>query len=636
MNMKRILITLSVVMLTVIPMLAESLSKVTVDNRQYYVYEVKKGDTMFGLARQFGWNQQVFRQCNPNQLSTLKKGTYVYYPCDPDSTDNNEIQTESVERGQITHKIERGETLYSIARMYGVTVTKLKSLNPGAGDDIKAGDVILISEAKMDSGDSSSYHMIKPGETLYGVAKANKVSIAAILQANPGISENNFRSGKTIKIPSAGTGVTIEKKMVTENVMGGFKPYKVKKNETWETIARDNNISVETLMDANKGIELKKNKYIGIPVLTQRTVEREFISEDQRPVDEIYADVHGIQDSVAYPVVNYAVVAVEPNTRRDREILRGVLMAVNTLKNSGIKINLKMVDGSAASESCVKELDSFNPTVVFSTAESQTPIWLTQFAAERHVPLVNALDVKNDAYQTNPYVVQLITPSDYFNDEIAAWFKERYEGYSLVFTGEEDGNDQLAESLKKIWNPAMVRSRSVDDLKTKPFNRTGKYVLYSYPTRKQDVSEFLDAVTASAENSPGVQVAVIGRPNWIVYDEALSEKFHKANVRIPARFYMNKTARQNSDFALSYRQMFDGDVPNTFPVYSGIGYDCALYFIEGLGENGGDLNSLGDSRGTVQNDFTLERPSTWTGPINREVYIIQFTPYGSVEKTAVK
>ena len=99
---------------------------------------------------------------------------------------------------------------------------------------------------------------------------------------------------------------------------------------------------------------------------------------------------------------------------------------------------------------------------------------------------------------------------------------------------------------------------------------------------------------------------------------------------------MNKDARQNSEFSIDYRQLFGGDVPNTFPVYSGIGYDAALYFIKGLGANGGDMNSLGNPDGMVQNGYTLERPSMWMGPVNREVYVVRFTPYETVEKTAVR
>lgn len=585
--MKRINAILVLLLLTVYTLSAATLSKVTVDGKQYYVYEAKKGDTMFGLARQFGWDQAKLSECNPTQMSTLQKGSLLYYPCDtPDSGPDK-------------------------ARNDDAEVTKIGS------DDV-------------------TYHKIKAGETLYGVAKANHVSIAAVLEANPGVSEHNFRAGETLRIPAAGTGLLVEKKMVTENVMEGFKPYKVHKDDSWTSIAADNDISVETLMEANKGIELKKNRYIGVPMLISRTVERDVVTEDERDLSEIYADVHGLQEDVTVPEVRLAVVSVEPGTRRDREILRGVLMALNTLKNSGYKINLKMLDGSNGSEQCVEALQSFNPSLVISTAESNMPSWLGRYAGNNKVPVINTLDVRNDEYQDNPYIVQLITPSEYFNDEIAQWFKERYEGYSLVFTGDEDRNDQLAESLKNIWNPNLVRSRSVEDLKTKPLNNNGQYLLYSYTTRRQDVSEFLDAVVNAAEKAPLAHVAVIGRPNWIVYDETLTSKFHKSNVQIPARFYMSKDARQSSEFSIAYRQLFGGEVPNTFPVYSGIGYDAALYFIKGLGANGGDMNALGNPDGMVQNGYTLERPSLWTGPVNREVYVVRFTPYETVDKTAVK
>lgn len=636
MSMRKFGAILVLMLLSVYTLSAASLSKVTVAGKQYYVYEVKKGDTMFGLARQFGWDKQTLNMCNPTQMSTLQKGTLIYYPCDIQPAEAHEVSETPTELKAVIHTVERGETLSSIARMYGTSVSELKLLNPGAGDMIQPGQELLVSKGRAAGDIANGFHTIVAGETLFGVAKANKVSIAAILEANPGISEHNFRSGEVIRIPAPGSGLTVEKKMVTENVMGGFKPYKVQKNDSWTSIAAANDISVETLMEANKGVELKKNHYIGIPVVVSQTVEREVVAEDPRDVQEIYADVHDIQDSMAYPTVRVAVVSVEPNTRRDREILRGILMSVNTLKNEGTRIYLKMIDGSNGRERNVSELESFNPDIVISTAESNMPAWLGQYAEGSKVPVVNTLDVRNEEYQANPYMVQLITPSEYFNDEIAAWFKDRYEGYSLVFTGEEDTGDQLAESLKNIWNPNLVRSRTVEDLKTKPLNNNGQYLLYSYPTGRQDVSEFLDAVMKATEKAQMAKVSVIGRPNWIVYDESLTSKFHKSNVQIPARFYMNKDARQNSEFSLTYRQLFGGEVPNTFPVYSGIGYDTALYFIRALAASGGDLNALGSSDGTVQSGYMLERPSSWTGPVNREVYVVRFTPYDTVEKIAVR
>lgn len=639
--MKKLTILTAILMLVTASAMSSTLSKVTVMGKPYYKYQVKKGDTMYGVARQFGWDEKIIQQSNPGEMTTLQKGSMLYYPCDSEEAEQKEDSnnnTSTAGKDGETHRIERGETLSSIARMYGMTAKELQMLNPGAGDYIKAGDLLVISDPKTTStgGNSDvSYHKIQAGETLYGIGKKYNVSVEALLKSNPGVSERNFRAGETIRIPASGTGIVMTTETVREDVLKGFREHKVKKEETWNSIARKYGIPADVLREANSGVELKKNIYIGIPVIESEEVSRQVVDEDKREIQEIYQDINGINDSTGYNGIRFAVVSGSQTSRRDREIMRGVLMAVDKLKNSGSKITLKMLEGNN-SESVLGELDTFNPTIVMSTAETDFPEWLAKYGNDSRVPVINTLDVKNVDFQSNPYMVQLITTPDYFNEEVANWIFQKYGSYSLVFTGEKDPNDALAESLQSIWDPSRVRSRSVEDLRSLPLNAQGKYLLYSFPTKKADVVEFLDAVNDAKTKTPEAEVTVIGRPNWIVYDEALSEKFHNADVQIPARFYMSKSERNNSEFSLHYRQLFNAAVPNTFPVYSGIGYDTALYFLQGLSDSKGDINAMGRPDGMVQSEFELERPSNWSGIMNRAVFMVRFTPYDSIEKTVVK
>ena len=639
--MKKLTILTAILMLVTASAMSSTLSKVTVMGKPYYKYQVKKGDTMYGVARLFGWDEKIIQQSNPGEMTTLQKGSMLYYPCDSEETvqkEDSNNNTSTAGKDGVTHRIERGETLSSIARMYGMTAKELQMLNPGAGDYIKAGDLLVISDPETTSAGGNSdvsYHKIQSGETLYGIGKKYNVSVEALLKSNPGVSERNFRAGETIRIPASGTGIVMTTETVREDVLKGFREHKVKKEETWNSIARKYGIPADVLREANSGVELKKNIYIGIPVIESEEVSRQVVDEDTREIQEIYQDINGINDSTGYNQIRFAVVSGSQTSRRDREIMRGVLMAVDKLKNSGSKITLKMLEGNN-SESVLGELDTFNPTIVMSTAETDFPEWLARYGNDTRVPVINTLDVKNVDFQSNPYMVQLITTPDYFNEEVANWIFQKYGSYSLVFTGEKDPNDALAESLQSIWDPSRVRSRSVEDLRSLPLNAKGKYLLYSFPTKKADVVEFLDAVNDAKTKTPEAEVTVIGRLNWIVYDEALSEKFHNADVQIPARFYMSKSERNNSEFSLHYRQVFNAAVPNTFPVYSGIGYDTALYFLQGLSDSKGDINAMGRPDGMVQSEFELERPSNWSGIMNRAVFMVRFTPYDSIEKTVVK
>lgn len=622
-----------------------ALSKVTVKGKSYYRYDVKRGDTMYGIARELGWDVVRLLAANPGEMSTLDKGGVVYYPVEIEEKDAGNKPAaagESAATGEIRHEIMRGETLSAISRIYGVPIATLIELNPGSAEGIRTGESLLISRGKtLKTDEGETYHIINPGETIYGLSRQAGISVSSLMEANPGISETNFRAGQTIRIPARGTGVKTEKREFDEPVLKGFRNYKVVKGDTWKSIAVAHSIDEQDLRDANKGSELKPKNYIGLPLIRMQRVSREITATDPREeepggIGDIYREVHGVEEVVAHPEVRLAVVSDEPSEKRDRQFMRGVLVAVNELKNSGTKIALKFIDGKEQGASCTDELKAFRPSMVISTAESRFPEWLATYAETDKVPVVNTLDVKNKYFEDNPYVIQLITPSEYFNDEIAAWLHKEYAGSSLVFTGEEDSEDALAASLKSVWEPDRVRSRSVEDLRTMQLNEKGKYLLYSYPVKRAEVSDFLDAVSEAKAKASMATVSVVGRPNWIVFDESLSAKYHQNNVMIPARFYMEREARNNSRFAADYKEMFGQEVANTFPVYSAMGYDVANYFITNLAATGGDLNALPESKGTLQSDFMLKRPSNWSGPLNKASFIVRFTPFDSVEKVVVK
>ena len=579
-----------VVVLASVGIMAQgALRTVNVLGRPFYLYEVNKGDTMYGLAHDYGWDRSTLSSWNPGELSPLHKGSVIYYPCGSDV--------------------------------------------PPAAEQPSAG-------VSSDNVGKEIFYTVKKGDTLFGVSRRYNVSVKAIMRHNPGVSEKNFQAGAKIKIPESGTGVERVMETVTEDRLTGFEPYKVRKEDTWASIAANHGIPVDVLKDANKGTELKKNVWVGIPLIRKVEVTREVARLDPREessegISAIYDDTHGVADD-GMPAIRLAVVTDETSSRKDREFLRGVLLALDNIRNSGIKVDLKVIDGSHNPEGALDELAGFRPTLMISSAEKDMPLWLGEFARDNHVNLVNTLDVYNEDYLDNPYIVQLITPPAMFNTSIATWVKDNYPGYTLVFTGEEDANDAMAKSLQEVWDPMSVRSRTLDDLRNKPLAQNGKYLIYSYPTAKNDVSEFLGVVAEATAKEPLAEVKVIGRPNWIVYDGTLGEKFGENSVIVPARFFMDSRSSDVSRYTAEYREMFNNAVPGTFPAYSGVGYDVVTYFVKGLSQSNGDINGLGLSDNMLQSDYELKRPDNWSGLLNNVVYMVRYLPGNLVDKTVVR
>ena len=108
------------------------------------------------------------------------------------------------------HDVAKGETLYSLARHYGVTVDAIKRVNPSLADGLKAGQRIKIpvngSSTEIDATTSATQveptttHKVVRKETLYSLSKRYGVSIEALQEANPHI-QKGLKVGQLITIP---------------------------------------------------------------------------------------------------------------------------------------------------------------------------------------------------------------------------------------------------------------------------------------------------------------------------------------------------------------------------------------------------------------------------------------------------
>lgn len=626
-----------------------NLPKVEILGKNYYVYQAKKGDSLFGISRQFGWDYTMLQNLNPKATSPLTKGTKVYYPA-PEVSDvsgmEDDITNNSLSSPVLEHKVKRGDTLYAISRMYGVPVDKLADLNPGSRDGIKEGETLIIRNdgyKNSERSGASGFYKIKRGDTLYSVAKRNNTTVAAIMKTNPGISESNFKADELIRLPEPGTGIKKVETTVEEERLSAIESYKVDKNDTWETISQKTGVDVQEIKDLNKdaGDKPKKKTLISIPKIDMVKVDTVLIDNDPRElseegIKEIYEDVHGIDDSISIQGVNVALLLSEPVAKKDLEFTRGVMSGLDLLKNKNADVRLTVLDGNRASTDVLTDLSELHPDIVFLTTEKGIPSYLSEYAEISQTPMVNTFDVRNDLFNSNPYIIQLLTPSQYFNDEIAASLAQNYSDYTLIFVGGNDSSDQIAQAIREKWIPGKIKTLSIDGLKQANFKPDGKFIFYAYPVKKEDISEITDIITDIRQKYPMADMVTVGRPNWIVYDDSLDEKFYSANVMIPSRFFYDENSPEAQIFNRHYKYLFDREPAKSYPTYAAVGYDCALYFIPQLSLANGDLNRFGRSSGGSQNDYELHRPANWSGLVNPIVYLVRFTPYGTIEKNIVK
>ncbi|MDE7351041.1 MAG: LysM peptidoglycan-binding domain-containing protein [Muribaculaceae bacterium] len=635
---------------------AKNLPKVNIAGSEYYMYEVKKGDSKYGIANRFGWNIDRLEELNPSLGYKMEKGTKVYYPVDTivEETEMTPEFTLPESYPVIRHVVKKGDSVYSIAKMYGVTVDKVYLYNPSSKSVLRRGDVITLPQESdsINDGTTYLYYTIKDNDTLNGIASAFNTSVEQLLRDNKGVSENRFASGDILRISvNSNKDVTV-KKEVDETHIARIDTYKAGKNDTWETVAEKTGVDVDELKEANSGTHLKKNAILAIPVVETTVVEKEVEPVDDRENTlegrrDIYKEVHMIDvaDTVSdgREEVSIALMIEDPTSKRDNEFTRGAFLAVDRLKDAPYSIRLKVLcdskdqtDSIAARASLLSQLEDFKADMVIATYERNFPLWLARYGEENGVEIVNTFDVKNELYMENPSLIHLLTPSAYFSDEVGEWTASNMGSYTLVLVGKEDKGDSFAESIKGRRDPSSILSMQLDDVAEMKLDEGGRYLFYGYPTSKEEIQSLLNAVEALKENNPFTEIKVMGRPSWITLADGMKERFHKADVYFPSRFFFDHTSGPGKEFIASYSSAFGHGPIRSFPTYSVVGYDILNYFIPGIASNDGDFNATLPDGHEIQTPINIERVGNWGGFFNPSAYMIRYSPYGDIEKILIR
>lgn len=149
--------------------------------------------------------------------------------------------------GTIPYTIKPGDTFYKLAIQYNTTVPAIISANALVNPNFLAiGQQICIPRQPIfPACPEGNYYTIRPGDTLYRIARFYNVSLDDLIEANPGIDPGRLFIGQIICIPLATPPVTC---------LEGQGDYTVKPGDSFYSIAQKFNVTVQELINANPGI----------------------------------------------------------------------------------------------------------------------------------------------------------------------------------------------------------------------------------------------------------------------------------------------------------------------------------------------------------------------------------------------
>lgn len=150
-------------------------------------YTVEKGDSLYSIAQKFNTTVEELRRLNDLTSDVLSIGQVLIIP------EGNNPQD------YIIYTVQRGDTLYQIATKFNTDIDAIKFLNNLKSDTLSIGQQILIPTTVPT--ETYIIYTVEKGDSLYSIAKKYNISVEELKTAN-NLTNNLLNIGQTLKIPT--------------------------------------------------------------------------------------------------------------------------------------------------------------------------------------------------------------------------------------------------------------------------------------------------------------------------------------------------------------------------------------------------------------------------------------------------
>ena len=157
-------------------------------------YTVQVGDSLWKIANQYGITVDELISANNLSSTTLQIGDVLIIPGRTEEPETPEVTPPS--SNVIEYVVQSGDSLYSIAKKYGITARELQEYNNLPSTLLSIGQVLQIPTTE-----SYITYYVKSGDNLYSIARTYNTTVDEIRRLN-GLTSNNLSIGQVLIIPA--------------------------------------------------------------------------------------------------------------------------------------------------------------------------------------------------------------------------------------------------------------------------------------------------------------------------------------------------------------------------------------------------------------------------------------------------
>lgn len=372
--------------------------------------------------------------------------------------------------------------------------------------------------------------------------------------------------------------------------------YKVKKKDTVYGIAKKYGLTEDQLRAANPdmqtaGYTLKKGDRLFIPwpstlpVANPAPTPAKTNAQQQRGQDVIHV-------GLMLPLHN-----INGDGRRMTEYYRGFLMACDSLKRTGLRIDVHAwnvtIDDNI--EKFTADPAAARCDIIFGPLYTHQVRGLAEFCKARDIRMVIPFSINGDDVARYRQIYQVWQRPDRLNSSAIEAYLRLFPKAHPVFIDCNDttsrkgvftfGLRNRLESSNINYN--ITNLNSSEAMFAKAFRAGQQNVVILNTGRMPELTVALAKLESLQNLNPNLKITLFGYTDWLLYADYDLDKFFRFDTYVPAQFYYNATNNRTRQFERLYRRWFrEGLQTNYNPRFALTGYDHAQFFLRGLATHG--------------------------------------------------
>jgi LysM repeat protein len=176
--------------------LVDSLRMETIAGKQFIIHQIDEKETLYAISRRYGVPVTAILEHNPTADGGLAVGQLLKVPYVPKS------KPAIVTGGERIHRVAAKETLFSISRLYDVSVDEIKTWNNLKDNALALGQELVIKKKSTNVVAATTQalngvHTVAAKETLYSIARQYNISVQQLREWNS-LSADEVKIGQTL------------------------------------------------------------------------------------------------------------------------------------------------------------------------------------------------------------------------------------------------------------------------------------------------------------------------------------------------------------------------------------------------------------------------------------------------------